>query len=106
MLPLLQALNGVEEDSDEPRKVQVESKVVHGTRASFVALVIEAVDFYINNSTKTTTFHAPRLYRFGELLLQNLYHLHVGFNVFFTQSFLVFMNEKLTKAPDEKRSIK
>lgn len=55
--------------------------VFHSTRDSFIALLKEAVDFYINNPIKSTVFHPPSFYRFSEQVLQNMYDMFGKFNV-------------------------
>lgn len=60
----------------------LDSEVLHGTRDTFAALLIEAADFYMNNLTMSTAFHAVDLFRFGEQVIQKLYNLHVELNNF------------------------
>lgn len=51
---------------------------------------MEAVDFYIKNPTKWTSFHAPTFYPFSKLLLRKLYNLDDEFNIFMTPRHFFF----------------
>lgn len=80
--------------------------VLHASRASFIALLIEAADFNINIPTNSTVFHAPIFYRFTEQFIKKLYDLYEEINKSLKPSFPRFMNENWDNAPDEQRKIK
>lgn len=104
-LPLLELVNEGREDVEELEMSHLNTEMLHGTRSGFVLLLIEAVDFYIKNPTKSTAFHAARFYRFDETLVQKTYDLFNEFNILVKSSFPWFTSEKFGKAPDEGRSI-
>lgn len=68
-LSLLQSLNEGQEDGKELKILHLDGKGRHATRDSFVVLPIEAVDFYINNTTSpgpftfTALIHLVRCFR-------------------------------------------
>lgn len=53
--------------------LHLEEELLHCSRAIFVARLIEAAHFRMNNPTKFKAFHAPVVYRSGEQLVKDLY---------------------------------
>lgn len=80
--------------------------MLHGTRSSFVFLLIKLNALNINKRTKSAASHALSFYQLDKQLLQRLYYLDYERNEFWKQSFVVFMNERFTRAPDEGSKIK
>lgn len=78
----------------------------HCNRGSFIALVIEVLNFYINKPTRSMAFQAPNFHQLDESLLQKPSDLFAEFNNLTKPGFLAIMNEKLAKLPDEEFSIK
>lgn len=64
--PLLVSLNEGRKRCKELGISHLEKEVLHAIRSSFVILLIEMVDFSIDNSTKSTALHALRFYQFGK----------------------------------------
>lgn len=62
-------------------------EVLHGTWASFVVLLTETANFYINTHTKSTVFYGP-----GEQLLQRLYNLFEELDILEKPSCFSFKN--------------
>lgn len=62
VLPLWESLNEARGKGKELAISHSDCKVLPGTRASFVVLLIEAADFNINTPIKTTVFHASGIY--------------------------------------------
>lgn len=106
MFPLWESLNDGREDDQELSIWHLDSKVLHSTRGSFVVVLIEAADFFINNPTNSTALHASSFCQSGEQLLSKRYHMCNEFNILMKTIFDAFRNEKLTRALDEGRSIK
>lgn len=91
---LLPLLNESRITGRELRICHLESKVLRTSRAISVVPWIEAADVCINNPTKSSYFHVPIFYPFGEQLLQNLYDLHDEFNKSLKPSPNAFTNGK------------
>lgn len=85
--PAMETLNSNVEDDRELGVLYQDSEVLHGTRIYFVQF-IEAADFYLNSPTKQIILHAFMFYPLVEQLLQKLYLLFDGFNVFITTDLL------------------
>lgn len=105
VLSLLESLNEGRKEDKELGISHLDRNLLHASRGRIVFLLIEAAYIYINEPTKSTDFHASSLYRLGKQLLQRLFELFDEVNILAKQSFLGFMSEKLSKAPDERRSI-
>lgn len=58
ILPLLEVLKEGGKSGEELWIPPFDIEVLHATRGGFVVLPIEAVEFYINNLTKSTAFHS------------------------------------------------
>lgn len=69
-------------------------------------LIIEAAHFFIDNPTKSTSFHASTMYMFAQNLLKELRAVHEEYcpeNMF---SFLAIMNSNLVRASGAGRVVK
>lgn len=67
---------------------------------------MEVADVYIDNPTKSTTFHASSSYQFGGHLLQKLYDLFNEFTKLMKPNAFAFVNEKSARVPNLGKSIK
>lgn len=67
---------------------------LQATRTSFIALHVEADDFYRNNPTKSKAFHACSLYGLGEQMEQELFDLYDKLNDWLRSSFTGFISDK------------
>lgn len=92
MFPMLECLNENLVNGKDLGIRNLNSEVLYASRASFVVLLKEAADFYINNPLKSTVVHATSLCRFGEHVLQILNHLYDKFNESFKASSIAVMN--------------
>lgn len=88
-LPPSKLLNEVWEDRKQLKISLLDSEMLQGTRSSFAVTLEEAVDSYINEPTKSTTFHVRIFYQLGERLLQRLHELFEMFKILPKPIFLV-----------------
>lgn len=68
----------------------LDGEVLYASRASFVVLLSEAADVYINNRTKSTAFSATGFYKSSEDLLKELCYLDGEFSRPLKPSFIRF----------------
>lgn len=99
-LPLLELLNESREDGEDMEILHLDSGVLHFPRSSFVVLVTEVADFYINSPESLTALHALRFYRFNEQLRRQLHNLLDELNTLVKQNFFGFINDKLSNVPE------
>lgn len=56
---LLESRNKGREDGKKLVLSHLGSQVLHATQGGFVTMLVEAADFYVENSTKSIAFHDP-----------------------------------------------
>lgn len=65
VLSVLEFLNESRKIYKEPGISHFGREVLHAPRASFVVILKETSDFYINNRTEVMAFHACSFYQIG-----------------------------------------
>lgn len=98
--------NEVRKVGEELWILHPDSEVFYASRVGFVVVLIEAVGFYINNSTKISAFRRSRFYSFGNQLLRKLHDLFNGLNESLKPIFTGFVGEKFVNVPGEGKSTK
>lgn len=106
VLPRLNSLNERYVSGKYSRISYQDRHVLYSSRDRFGILLTKGQAFYMKYTIKCTTTHAPRFYRIGEQLLQNLDDLFDESKKSLKPRFTGLTNEKLGKVLGERRLVK